>query len=215
MLECHGLNMTCKDSSTESYQGHLKLSCSSFTAIEFLKLLSKLVYNIYSALGSFAIIILSLKKITANLKPSVSLDRGQESYFHHPCWGWKTPSKLAHLLFEKGSFMTRFPPKPLVIGLSSAPGAQKLKTVLSAMLVRPPTLEVPLTLGPTMTQFSGQKQANLGRSFLPPDHREFGFVTDLRTGHFNAFTKTQLIWWFTFRALDNSMHAEVFEGDLY
>lgn len=66
-----------------------------------------------------------------------------------------------------------------------------------------------------MTQFSGQKQANLGRSFLPPDHREFGFVTDLRTGHFNAFTKTQLIWWFTFRALANSMHAEVFEGDLY
>ena len=53
MLECHGLNVTCKDSSTESYQGHLRLS--SFTDVEFLKLLSKLIYNIYSALGSFVL----------------------------------------------------------------------------------------------------------------------------------------------------------------
>lgn len=106
--------------------------------------------------------------------------------------------------------MTRFPPRPLVLGLSSSPGAKKLKTVLLAMLVRPPALEVPLTLGPTMTQFSGQKQANLGRSFLLPDHREFGFVTD-----FDAFTKTQLIRWSTFGDLGNSMHAEAFEGDPY
>lgn len=66
-----------------------------------------------------------------------------------------------------------------------------------------------------MTQFSGQKQADLGRSFLLPDHREFGFVTDLRTGHFDAFTKTQLIRWSTFGDLANSMHAEAFEDDPY
>ena len=43
------------------------------------------------------------------------------------------------------------------------------------------TLEVPLELGSTMTQFSGQKQANLGRSFLPPDHQAIGSLVLLQT----------------------------------
>lgn len=61
-------------------------------------------------------------------------------------------SKVADPLFHKGYFMilSTPTPSPPVSGLSSLPVTQKLETVLLAMLVQPPPLDVLLMLEPTL-----------------------------------------------------------------